>query len=78
MLLSITTTHHPASDLGYLLHKHPGRMQSFSRACGKAHVYYPESNPERCTACLLLEIDPIGLVRGQRGQRTLDQYVNDR
>ena len=78
MLLSITTTHHPASDLGYLLHKHPGRVQSFSLACGKAHVYYPESNPERCTACLLLEIDPIGLVRGQRGQRTLDQYVNDR
>lgn len=78
MLLSITTTHHPATDLGYLLHKHPGRVQSFSLACGKAHVFYPESNPERCTACLLLDIDPIGLVRGQRGQRTLDQYVNDR
>lgn len=78
MLLSLTTTHSPASDLGYLLHKHPGRVQSFSLACGKAHVYYPVSNPERCTACLLLEIDPIGLVRGQRGQRTLDLYVNDR
>lgn len=78
MLLSITTTHRPASDLGYLLHKHPGRVQSFPLAFGKAHVYYPESDPERCTACLLLEVDPIGLVRGQRGQRTLDQYVNDR
>lgn len=78
MLLSLTTTHHPASDLGFLLHKHPGRVQSFSLAFGTAHVYYPESDAERCTACLLLEVDPIGLVRGQRGQRTLDQYVNDR
>jgi 3' terminal RNA ribose 2'-O-methyltransferase Hen1 len=78
MLLSITTTHRPASDLGYLLHKHPGRVQSFALAFGNAHVFYPESDSERCTACLLLEVDPIGLVRGQRGQRTLDQYVNDR
>lgn len=78
MLLSITTTHQPASDLGYLLHKHPARVQTFSLAFGQAHVYYPESELDRCTACLLLEVDPIGLVRGQRGQRTLDQYVNDR
>ena len=26
MLLTITTTHRPATDLGYLLHKHPGAM----------------------------------------------------
>jgi 3' terminal RNA ribose 2'-O-methyltransferase Hen1 len=78
MLLSITTTHHPASDLGYLLHKHPGRVQSYSLAFGKAQVYYAKADADRCTACLLLEVDPIGLVRGQRGQRTLEQYVNDR
>lgn len=78
MLLTITTTHHPASDLGYLLHKHPGRVQSFDLAFGQAHVYYAESTEQRCTACLLLDVDPIGLVRGQPGQRTLDQYVNDR
>jgi hypothetical protein len=29
MLLTITTTHEPASDLGYLLHKNPARTQSF-------------------------------------------------
>lgn len=29
MLLTITTTHQPASDLGFLLHKHPDRCQSF-------------------------------------------------
>jgi 3' terminal RNA ribose 2'-O-methyltransferase Hen1 len=78
MLLSISTTHHPPSDLGYLLHKHPDRVQSFSLAFGKAHVFYPDLDSERCTACLMLDVDPIGLVRGKRGERTLDQYVNDR
>jgi 3' terminal RNA ribose 2'-O-methyltransferase Hen1 len=78
MLLSISTTHHPPSDLGYLLHKHPDRVQSFSLAFGKAHVFYPDSDDERCTACLMLDVDPIGLVRGKKGERTLDQYVNDR
>src|SRR4051812_9330158 len=76
MLLTITTTHSPATDLSYLLHKHPAKLQSFSLAFGQAHVFYPEASDERCTAALLLEIDPISLVRG-RGA-TLDQYVNDR
>ncbi|HEY8599473.1 MAG TPA: 3' terminal RNA ribose 2'-O-methyltransferase Hen1 [Thermomicrobiales bacterium] len=76
MFLTITTTHHPATDLGYLLHKHPAKLQSFALAFGQAHVFYPEASDERCTAALLLEIDPISLVRG-RGA-TLDQYVNDR
>jgi 3' terminal RNA ribose 2'-O-methyltransferase Hen1 len=76
MLLEITTTHTPATDLGYLLHKHPARHQTFDLPFGRAHVYYPEATEERCTAALLLEVDPIGLVRG-RGV-TLDQYVNDR
>ena len=82
MLLSITTTEPPASDLGYLLHKHPGKVQSFPLAFGAAHVFYPEATEERCTAALLLEIDPIGLVRGRRGPAgegfALEQYVNDR
>lgn len=76
MLLTITTTHQPATDLGYLLHKHPARLQSFGLAFGQAHVFYPEATDARCTAALLLEVDPIGLVRG-RGA-TSDQYVNDR
>jgi 3' terminal RNA ribose 2'-O-methyltransferase Hen1 len=81
MLLSITTTHQPATDLGYLLGKHPERLQSFSLAYGHAHVFYPEANADRCTACLLLDIDPIGLVRNHRGgpdDATLARYVNDR
>jgi 3' terminal RNA ribose 2'-O-methyltransferase Hen1 len=80
MLLTITTTRSPASDLGYLLHKNPQRLQSFDLSFGKAHVFYPEATPERCTATLLLDVDPIALVRnGRRGEgRTLAQYVNDR
>ena len=76
MLLTITNELAPATDLGYLLHKNPVRSQSFDLPFGRAHVFYPESSPERCTAALLLEVDPVGLVRG-RGS-TLSQYVNDR
>src|SRR5881628_2007731 len=82
MLLTITNNAPPATDLGYLLHKNPARAQSFELAFGKAHVFYPEVAEERCTAALLLDIDPVGLVRGRRGPagegRALDQYVNDR
>src|SRR5436190_4064755 len=63
MLLTITSTQAPATDLGYLLHKSPSRAQDFSLTFGKAHVFYPEASEERCTAALLLEIDPVGLVR---------------
>jgi 3' terminal RNA ribose 2'-O-methyltransferase Hen1 len=76
VLLTITNTHAPATDLGYLLHKNPARAQSFKLSFGQAHVFYPEASPERCTAALLLDVDPIGLVRG--GDGTLRQYVNDR
>src|SRR5215469_3211008 len=81
MLLTITCAHRPATDLGYLLHKNPARLHSFDLSFGKAHVFYPEASEERCTAALLLDVDPVGLVRGRHGQHeggTLDQYVNDR
>ncbi len=78
MLLTITTTYQPATDLGYLLHKHPERAQSFSLSFGQAHVFYPEASLERCTAALLLDIDPVQLSRAQRGTTPLEPYVNDR
>jgi 3' terminal RNA ribose 2'-O-methyltransferase Hen1 len=82
MLLTITTTNEPATDLGFLLHKHPDRVQTFPLTFGKAHVFYPEATQSRCTAALLLDVDPIGLVRGRRGPAgegfALQQYVNDR
>ncbi|HKX26649.1 MAG TPA: 3' terminal RNA ribose 2'-O-methyltransferase Hen1 [Blastocatellia bacterium] len=82
MLLTITSTQPPATDLGYLLHKNPARIQTFDLTFGRAHVFYPEAGAERCTAALLLDIDPVGLVRGRTGPAgeggALEQYVNDR
>ena len=80
MLLTLTTTHRPATDLGFLLHKHPDRVQSFAVPVGQAHVFYPEATEERCTAALLLDVDPVGLTRRGRGRGSfpLAEYVNDR
>ena len=82
MILTISYTGQSATDLGYLLHKSPLRVQSREEAFGKTHVFYPEVTPQRCTAALLLEIDPVGLVRGRHGPSgeayALEQYVNDR
>jgi len=80
MLLTITTTYQPATDLGFLLHKNPAVPQSFEMSFGKVHVFYPEATEERCTAALLLDIDPVGLVRKGHGGSgfALEQYVNDR
>ncbi|MGW7524495.1 3' terminal RNA ribose 2'-O-methyltransferase Hen1 [Streptomyces sp. NPDC054783] len=76
---------HPATDLGYLLHKHPDKAQKFSTSYGMAHVFYPEADDRRCTAALLLEIDTVALVRRGKGKgrggapdAALAQYVNDR
>jgi 3' terminal RNA ribose 2'-O-methyltransferase Hen1 len=81
VLISLSTTMPQASDLGFLLHKHPDRAQSFHLAVGTAHVLWPEVSAERSTVALLLEVDPVALVRG-RGRHgegsSLQQYVNDR
>ncbi len=80
MLLTITTRSKPAGNLSFLLHKHPNKLQSFDLSIGKAHVYYPESSDEKTSCALLLDIDPIDMVRGTRssGGFSLSQYVNDR
>jgi 3' terminal RNA ribose 2'-O-methyltransferase Hen1 len=80
MLLTLSTSHRPATDLGYLLHKHPDRVQSFEMSFGDAHVFYPEANEHRTTACLLLDVDPVGMARGKRRDQgfLLGHYVNDR
>ena len=82
MLFTLSTTHQPATDLGYLLYKHPGKVQSIELSAGQAHVFYPEASETRCTVALLLDIDPVGLVRknntnGGEGF-ALEHYVNDR
>ena len=80
MLLTLETTHTPATDLGFLLHKHPDRPQSFELGFGRAHVFYPESTEERCQACLLIQMDPVELVKRMRhgSGAPLRPYVNDR
>ncbi|MFC7528886.1 3' terminal RNA ribose 2'-O-methyltransferase Hen1 [Actinoplanes sp. GCM10030250] len=77
MLLTLTTTHRPATDLGYLLVKHPDRVHSFDVPTGTAYVLYPEAGDDRCTAALLLDVDPQKL-RAQKDAFELSQYVNDR
>ena len=81
MLLTMTTTYQPATDLGFLLHKNPFRCQSVSLSFGTAHVFYPEATPEKCTVAVLLDVNPVEIIRGKRHQKTsmpLEQYVNDR
>lgn len=79
MLLSLSTTVRPATDLGYLLVKHPDRAHEVELPFGTARVFYPQADEDRCTAVLMLDIDPIGLVRGRgNSEGALSQYVNDR
>lgn len=82
MLLTITSTTEPATDLGYLLHKHPARFQTFDTSFGAVHVFFPEADAKRCTAALLLDVDPVRLIRGrQKGRgdsQPLYSYINDR
>lgn len=82
MLLTITTTHRPATDLGYLLAKNPATWHEKELSQGRAILFYPEASEERCTAALMLDIDPIALARGRgrpgESQAPLEPYVNDR
>lgn len=78
MLLTLTAQTNNAADLGYLLYKNPANPFEKEMWFGKARVFYPEVTLDRCTAALLLEVDPVGLVRGPSRTAGLDQYVNDR
>ncbi len=79
MYLSLATTHQPATDLGFLLHKNPARLHETALSFGKAFLFYPQASAERCEAALVLDIDPVELVRGKgSADGMLDQYVNDR
>lgn len=75
MLIRITNTGKPATDLGFLLHKNPANLHSAELSFGKVHVFYTDADHSRCTVCLLLELDPVELVRGAQ---QLEAYVNDR
>lgn len=61
----------PATDLGFLLHKHPDRVQTFPTSQGLATVFYPEATSSTCRA--VLHVDGAGArVPGDTGR-----HVND-
>ncbi len=64
MLLTITSRHHPVTDLGFLLHQHPDRFLTVDLSIGQAHVFYSKRSVEETTVALLLDMDPIDMVRG--------------
>lgn len=81
MFLKISTTHKPATDLGFLLRKNPANVHQADLPFGQSYIFYPEASNERCAAVLMLDVDPVALVRGRRGgsrEALLDHYVNDR
>lgn len=79
MLLQITTTQSPATDLGHLLYKDPGRMHEWDHPFGRALVFYPEASADRCAVALMLEVDPVAPLHGRRSDDfLLAPYVNDR
>lgn len=83
-----TLTYEPGPDagvdatvLGYLLHKHPAKVQTFTAPVGDIHVFYPEATERTCTVAMMLEVDPVDLVRSKRFRGDageLAHYVNDR
>ena len=76
MYLSVATTAYPAADIGYLLHKHPDRTQEVSLGFGRAIMIYPEANDARCEFALILDVDPVALVRGQAGRPGLSRNMS--
>src|SRR4029078_11605950 len=79
MYLSLARTHRPATDFGFLLHKNPARLHETELPFGKAFLFYTEATEARCEAVLVMDVDPVELVRGRgRADGLLDQYVNDR
>ena len=61
--LTLTSTAPDATGLGYLLHKHPARAQSFEVSAGRAHVFYPEASNTVIVVvmALVLLVRPAGV-----------------
>ncbi|MEO1204962.1 MAG: 3' terminal RNA ribose 2'-O-methyltransferase Hen1 [Pseudomonadota bacterium] len=80
MILTLTTTHQPATDLGFLLHKNPDRLHQMDVGFGTAHLFFPDAKTELATFAMVLDIDAVDLVRGrgEKDQGLLQSYVNDR
>lgn len=76
--LSIATTRPNASDLGFLLYKHPDRVfrsDDTRNRLVKAVGFYPEVSSDRCEFVLLVAVDPVERVRGLAWNGGIAQYV---
>lgn len=79
MLLSITTTTRPATDLGWILAKHPDRTHSTRTSHGWAHVFFPEVSEERTTCALVVEANENAPARHPPSAApALERYLHDR
>jgi hypothetical protein len=58
MLLTISTTHRPATDLGHLLHQHLDTIHSASFSFGRVLVCFSQADEARCTAGVMVEAHP--------------------
>ncbi len=78
MLLNISTKRNGLA-LSFLLHKHPDKVQTFKLNFGEVHVFYPEYSEKKCSFALLLDINPINIIRERKGEQlSMSDYVNDR
>ncbi len=79
-LTALPSAEYSATDLGFLLHKHPDHLHTRGTSAGDVTIFFTEKSQERTTAVLHLDVDPVGLVRGknQQSDGLLAQYVNDR
>jgi 3' terminal RNA ribose 2'-O-methyltransferase Hen1 len=80
MFISMTTTYVPATDLGYLLHKHPDKMHKRTSSQSVNYCFFSEASVERCTVNLVLD---IGLSHSygfskERPKPNYNPHVNDR
>jgi len=80
MILTLSTTYQPATDLGYLLHKNPARVHEMETGYGRAIGFFPVAREDLAKYALVLDIDPVALVRGTSRDHSgpMAQYVNDR
>ena len=75
MVLTLATTHRPATDLGYLLHKNPARAHRAELGFGDATLLFPQADEARCEAALFVEVDPVRLVRSKNGPASAGREI---
>ncbi|WP_037105749.1 3' terminal RNA ribose 2'-O-methyltransferase Hen1 [Rhodococcoides fascians] len=82
MTADATTDFTDTTDLGFLLHKHPDKVQTFGLSVGSATVFYPDASAESTCVAVVLDVDPVELGKTlpkySPSEFALGRYVNDR